>query len=208
MKAATKRARAAQTPRAKRLVAVEQAIREKGWSFILARELATEWGVSVATLYQDRQDILTELASQVEADLPVRRQGLLLDLRAIRARAVDAMEFAPAARLLAMEAQIEGLDRPPAPPDDEEEPEGLAGVLVAVRRLRRRAEADGSYVAAARLLAEERAVLVQLEEERRAKQKKEDEETPDLELEAKLARCIRGMTRSEQTRLRALLDPG
>ena len=161
------------TPKARR-EAVETAIREHGWDFEVAQDLAKKTGWSWRTIYRDRDAIVTQLATEEQADLPQRRAAFLADLRALRSAAKKGGSYAPAAKLMAMESTLLGLDRVPLP--TVEEPDGpvdtsLEAILAETRRLRKRAMAGDSYVAADRLLEREHEIVksIQLRDEAEAK---------------------------------------
>lgn len=142
--------------------AVERAIRERGWDHALALDLARSTGWNWRTIYRDRDEVLDALAEEEHADLPRRRAAFLSDLRNLRREARAAGAYAPAAKLLGMEAQVLGLDRVPLPTVEEDDgpvDTSLEAVLTETRRLRKRAMAGDSYVAADRLLEREHAIV-------------------------------------------------
>lgn len=142
--------------------AVEQAIREHGWSHELALDLAAKTGWCWRTIYRDRVEILVTLAQEEQEDLPRRRAAVLADLRSLRSGAKEAKQYGPATRTMAMEIQILGLDRVPLPTVEEDDgpvDTSLEGVLAEVRKLRKRAMAGDSYVAAEKLLDREHALV-------------------------------------------------
>jgi hypothetical protein len=147
----------------KRREAVEEAIRERGWSESVVGDLVAQTGASRRTLYRDRDEVAELLAQEETAGLEQRRALFLNDLRRVRDEARVGGQYNPAARLLDMEARVLGLDRVPLPEVDEPADEvldtSLEGVLREVRKLRRQAQAGHSYVAADKLLAREQELV-------------------------------------------------
>lgn len=175
--------------------AVEAAIRERGWDHDLALELAKDTGWSWRTIYRDREAVIERLVAEEQEDLPRRRASFLADLRALRAAAKKGGAYSPAAKLMAMEGQILGLDRAPLPTVEEGAgplDTSLEGVLAETWRLYRRAVAGHSYVAAEKLLEQihdlTRAIQAREEEAQRRRQEHLDEDGLVSLIEATAAR--------------------
>lgn len=146
----------------KRREHVEAAIREHGWSEALVIRLMAETGAARSTLYDDKDAIAKVLAAEERAGLDDRRALFLVALRKATDKALTSGAFSATARLLAMEAQLLGIDQVPLPEVEEETgpvDSSLEGLLTTVRRLRRRAEAGNSFVAASKFLEQEQGVV-------------------------------------------------
>lgn len=187
---------------------VERTLRRDGWSYEILLELVQETGWSRPTIYRDRAALIERLVDEDQESLPRRRAAFLLDLRRVTDLAVDNLQLSPAARLLAMQAQVQGLDRPPPPelPEDPGEAPGLEGMLQATRRMRRQAEAAGSWTAAARLLQEERALVEAIDVEERRKKAEELANRPDAAVLAEMVSAVEAMSPDERAALRAALE--
>lgn len=145
-----------------RLDLVEKSVRTQTWTEAVVADLCKQTGKDRATIYRDRVVVLRKLAEEEAAGMEERRAAFLLDLRKVREEARESKQFSPAARLLAMESQVLGLDRVPLP-DVADEPgpvdTSLEAVLSEVRRMRRASQAGHSYTAAADLLEREAALV-------------------------------------------------
>jgi len=147
---------------AKRRALVEATIRDEGWSEAIVLKLMAQTGWGRTALYEDRAIVAKTLADEDRASLDDRRALFLNNLRQAANKALAAGAFAALGRMLAMEAQLLGVDRVPLP-EVEDEPgpvdTSLEALLATVRRLRRRAEAGNSFVAADKLLEREHQVV-------------------------------------------------
>lgn len=195
------------SPKARR-DAVELAIREHGWDHELALRLAKETGWSWRTIYRDRDAVIRSLATEEQADLPQRRAAFLSDLRALRGGAKRAGQYAPAAKLLALEFTVLGLDRAPLP--EVEETDGpvdtsLEAVLAETRRLRKRAVAGNSYVAADRLLEREHELVESIRLRDEALAKRNNAHLSQEEVIQQLEESIANMPEQVKRRLRLVL---
>lgn len=181
--------------RARRREAVEAKIRAEGWSYEIALQLVASTGWSRATIYRDKDAVLSDLAAELDDGLPQRRALFLADLERLTRDAADANQYSPAARMMGMKAQVLGIDKPPPPElPPATEGDGLDGVLEVTRRMRRQAEAAGSYVAAASLLKEERDMVKEIEADRRARDEEAMAASSDDELVEKLASIIANLS--------------
>ena len=181
--------------KAKRQAAVEQAIREEGWSSEVVADLIRRTGWSRRTIWRDRDAVLDILAAEEQADLPRRRAAFLADIRRICRKAEADKEYPSAARLLDMEGRVLGLDRAPLPEvddsDEEELDTSLEAVLREVRRMRKQAQAGHSYVAADKLLAREHELVEAIQRRDQAKADAERAARADGDVVATVAARLR-----------------
>lgn len=170
-----------------RVELVEKAIREKPWTEQVVADLIKATGSSRASVYRDRAVVLKKLAQEEAEGMEERRAAFLLDLRRVREEARADRAYSPAARLLAMESQVLGLDRVPLP-DVSDEPgpvdTSLEAVLTETRRMRRQAQAGHTYTAADRLLEREHAIVESIRQRDEAAR---DRDLVDLSEEEKVA---------------------
>lgn len=147
---------------AKRRAIVEQTIRDSGWSEAIVTTLIAKTGACRSSLYEDRTIVAAKLADEDRASLDQRRALFLNSLRQAADKALAAGAFAALGRMLAMEAQLLGVDRVPLPEVEADTgplDTSLEGVLAEVRKLRRQAQAGHSYVAADKLLEREHQLV-------------------------------------------------
>lgn len=188
--------------------AVETAIREHGWDHGLALDLAKKTGWALRTIYRDRDSVITLLTQEEQADLPRRRAAFLADLRALKSAAKKGGAYAPAAKLMAMESVLLGLDRVPLP--TVEEPDGpvdtsLEGILAETRRLRKRAMAGDSYVAADRLLEREHEIVKSIDQRDEAARKAQGAGLTEAEIVAMIEDAAASLPDQIKRRLVAAL---
>ena len=198
------------TPKARK-EAVEASIREKGWDHEVALDLAAATGWSWRTIYRDRDEVLDLLAQEEQEDLPRRRAAFLADLRHLRKEARADKAYAPAAKLLAMESQVLGLDRVPLPlveEDDGPVDTSLEAILAETRRMRKASQAGASYVAAADLLDREHQLVNDIRARDQAKAEAEMAHLDEGEMVAALVANLGSLPDVLKEKLRAALgDP-
>ncbi|HYF52763.1 MAG TPA: hypothetical protein VEA41_00725 [Salinarimonas sp.] len=200
------KAAATLTPKLRR-EAVEHALREKGWDETVLAELIKKTGASRATLFRDRSAILRLLADEEVEGLPERRAYVLGGLRRLLKKTTDAAAFVPAVRLLALEAQILGVDQPDFP-EVVEPPSvdtSLEAVLRDTRRLRRRAEAGRSYVAAEKMLEKEHEIVRDIAARDQARREEEMAQLSEEDLVAAVVEAAGDLTEAQKQKLRAAL---
>jgi len=198
--------------RAKRLQAVEVAMREHGYSGSWMTTLAKQAGVSTKTIYRDRDVVVGYLRDEMLGTREDRRTRFLLDLDADLRQAQTDRRWAPVATLRNLQARVTGLDVPPPEPEADQpeaaDTDPLLAHLRDVRGLRRDAQSRGSMVAAARLLEQEALALASIRERdaQEAAQRAQVASTDEVLAEAKAA--IAAMPTALRDALRAALDDG
>ena len=155
---------------AKRRVVVLDTMREHEWTLEKARELAAQFGVHLATIYRDRDAVLSDLAKEQLADRGPRRADLLIRIRRTEAEARQGNQHVAVLRALSLEARITGLEEPePIDVVADEVPddalERLRHLYRDVHRLRRQCEMAGKATAAMQAMKQEHELLAQIHDE-------------------------------------------
>ena len=110
---ATKAPRASADEMERRLLRVEDVLRERGWSMRIECDLAQELGVARQAVRAYKLQALARLkAAATIPDLEERRQGFLLALQEHIDLATRDGKHGPAASMLGLQSRLLGLDQP------------------------------------------------------------------------------------------------